>query len=1016
MKAKALKHGLLLFLGAAVIGTTAHALVDADGDGMSDIWEQEHGFATTGTQPLDQQPDADPDGDGWTNIEEARAGTDPNSGKPPLGVIRPTILPHPSFPAVFVVSWPSLQGKRYSVYVSPDLSEGAWELVGSEVGTGDTIGYEVEALDEDGFAPDALFWKVAIDDADTDGDGLTDFEEHSVGTNPGLYDTDNDGFADSFETTTPGYDPLVANPNPDTDSDGLTDAEEVGTGTNPNLADTDGDGTNDLDELNLGTNPKSPTHKPFLPSNFFGDSTDDSPIFPMGNLPGGGYVQDHGYSVELSLYDNTSFSQLPGAPLELSSEQERWAWNLGNGMALVTPSSPPFSFDRHNPNGVKLSPIDIHPLSIWHLGVCGFSDRHDFDSEADQADFEHRYSILSNDFLIVPNNPLIPAGDAVTVQRLPPPPEYSDFRNNVFYLIPLTKASYSESHAGSDATGPRFRKVSLYGRPIAEINPEGESETDIEAEETFIDAFDLSLNHKTSFASIPLNASDLRMEANASIRETSWKNRSGLRPNELITAPFGIGWTSNLCSYVEIVETFGGGSTSPTTVSVVDEGGNGQRFGTQDMQTFFAWPSSKVDKKSYLNELKKENGNLVLQKKYGNTLTYTPCKSWFSYPADRVTDGVSTTMIKHTYWRLSRVEDRFGQAVEYDYGASQYSLIPEEISAPGRPHLGLSIERVDGKRVKSITDRRGNKTEFFYTSRSISIPSTNFTYAYHTLDEVDYPGLMSDKFEYDVAYNHQSLGVGPTALTYYFHGNVSSMRRNDGVKVRFHYGFDESKKCYRFSSGHKTVFNTSLESLPGSVKEKANTALAMRNSPSPSATFDTLFGQPRQVTQVEWVGKSMSATFQKTGHVKYGPVFQSDDLVTSVTDVADRQYVYTFKGVHGEVIEQELDASGKSTSISTNWMVYYPEMDLEYRSVQGNLLGRESFEFDPTSGLSLKKIVDFSGNITRWNYQASRPAGTAAFHLKGGAGASFLTTWSILPQRWTPWAGLNPTRTAAIGF
>ncbi len=46
--------------------------------------------------------------------------------------------------------------------------------------------------------------------ADTDGDGLTNSEEQTIGTSPILADTDGDGFDDKFEVTNGGFSPLIA--------------------------------------------------------------------------------------------------------------------------------------------------------------------------------------------------------------------------------------------------------------------------------------------------------------------------------------------------------------------------------------------------------------------------------------------------------------------------------------------------------------------------------------------------------------------------------------------------------------------------------------------------------------------------------------------------------------------------------------------------------------------------------------------------------------------------------------
>ncbi|NOY63798.1 MAG: hypothetical protein GXO97_00115, partial [Nitrospirae bacterium] len=87
----------------------------------------------------------------------------------------------------------------------------------------------------------------AVEDAD--GDGLTNGQEITTGTDSFNPDTDGDGIADAdedldgdglsnFEEFTHGTDPL----NPDTDGDGIDDGTEVARGTDPTNLDDDGDG------------------------------------------------------------------------------------------------------------------------------------------------------------------------------------------------------------------------------------------------------------------------------------------------------------------------------------------------------------------------------------------------------------------------------------------------------------------------------------------------------------------------------------------------------------------------------------------------------------------------------------------------------------------------------------------------------------------------------------------------------------------------------------------------------
>jgi gliding motility-associated-like protein len=99
---------------------------------------------------------------------------------------------------------------------------------------------------------------------DTDGDGLTDFEEVTdTGTDPNNPDTDGDGYNDGNEVTI-ASDPLdPCDPNPmnpvcDLDGDGLTNGEETTAGTDPNIPDTDGDGVLDGEEVLGVDDPSTP--------------------------------------------------------------------------------------------------------------------------------------------------------------------------------------------------------------------------------------------------------------------------------------------------------------------------------------------------------------------------------------------------------------------------------------------------------------------------------------------------------------------------------------------------------------------------------------------------------------------------------------------------------------------------------------------------------------------------------------------------------------------------------------
>lgn len=80
--------------------------------------------------------------------------------------------------------------------------------------------------------------------ADNDGDGLSDAEELSLGTDPNARDTDMDGLDDGQENAI-GTDPL----NYDSDGDGINDGDEVSAGTDPLI--NDASSTSSLGKLEV---------------------------------------------------------------------------------------------------------------------------------------------------------------------------------------------------------------------------------------------------------------------------------------------------------------------------------------------------------------------------------------------------------------------------------------------------------------------------------------------------------------------------------------------------------------------------------------------------------------------------------------------------------------------------------------------------------------------------------------------------------------------------------------------
>ncbi len=106
------------------------AMVDSDANGLPDWWE----FTYFGV--IDVNPNADPDGDGMTNLQEFLAATDPTNAASRLAITSTAFLPHIGFQLTF----PSANGVTYRVESSDSLENNSWTTLGDDLtGTGTNL-------------------------------------------------------------------------------------------------------------------------------------------------------------------------------------------------------------------------------------------------------------------------------------------------------------------------------------------------------------------------------------------------------------------------------------------------------------------------------------------------------------------------------------------------------------------------------------------------------------------------------------------------------------------------------------------------------------------------------------------------------------------------------------------------------------------------------------------------------------------------------------------------------------
>jgi hypothetical protein len=138
-----------------------------DGDGLPDAWQMRYrAFGLT--------PNGDADGDGVSNLAEAMAGTDPfdANSKMTAGLARQT--------NDVVVNWPSIAGKNQQLFTSTNLTSWTASALAPLL-NGNTA--SLRLTNRLRLAPKE-FYRVSTADRDTDGDGLNDWAELALGSNP----------------------------------------------------------------------------------------------------------------------------------------------------------------------------------------------------------------------------------------------------------------------------------------------------------------------------------------------------------------------------------------------------------------------------------------------------------------------------------------------------------------------------------------------------------------------------------------------------------------------------------------------------------------------------------------------------------------------------------------------------------------------------------------------------------------------------------------------------------------
>lgn len=220
------------------------------------------------------------------------------------------------------------------------------------------------------------FFKAAVR-MDSDKDGCSDATEEWVyGTHPFEVDTDHDGLPDGWEIEHQ-YDPKDAGMYTDSDGDGLADMFELSIGSNPMAIDSDGDGLSDWLELKYDANP--------LLSDTDGDGVSDGLEYEWGTDP---KTFDDCYSLDpgsasnadyVYFDDETNAMQISVGMTSVSNVNYQMVGSFDCTVNFDSDYTSDFSIlGMSPPSGTTVLPGDFVGETWYNVSAPGWKDAFDF--------------------------------------------------------------------------------------------------------------------------------------------------------------------------------------------------------------------------------------------------------------------------------------------------------------------------------------------------------------------------------------------------------------------------------------------------------------------------------------------------------------------------------------------------------------------------------------------------------------------------------------------------------------
>ncbi|MEP4076451.1 RHS repeat domain-containing protein [Haloferula sp.] len=520
-------------------------------------------------------------------------------------------------------------------------------------------------------------------------------------------------------------------------------------------------------------------------------------------------------------------------------------------------------------------------------------------------------------------------------------------------------------------------KIGMDGRPTAG----GQALVDSKTRDFHYGAVDVALE-------IP--ASDLSISVRRSSSPAIWNEASGLRPHERPDLPFGPGWTSNLASFVKLDEALdfsnsdtgpgrlfgagtldiGGSSTSsefltPSTATVSDYQGSRHQFqvsrdATSGGHKFSLVSPARHDRATIGMTLEADgDGNLTLsQPMLGITHRYESAIVIGPIANNRIRGSHRKTSSR--FYRLTEVEDRFGNQLSYSYEV-ETNLIPKTICVADRPELQIAIQQDTSGRVTRVWDPDGVETVYSYDEPAVTHTSLRFD---GKLDSVNRGGLVGESYGYEF---HIEADRRPIELRLPNASGAEGLQAIDS----YHWQLDSITD----GAGNETriIFESDI------TRNFRHNSVDESGDPLPVEYF-AANGQVRDVERIVHPGdrEVVITGDHRLASDSSGTEFDAHSRLTQVTDLWGHEWTFEWIGPNRARFElsNEFKASVHGGPLAfdetPSWLESYPGPEIVYydelRVYNSKGSGEETievFEFDPTAGFQVSFHKDRSGRETK---------------------------------------------------